>query len=164
MGMAQCGFAYSIRAGLTPRSRAKDRSAIGGSHVPNGIRDDIFFHCLCETPENHGNSDATGRPFLCVRASREPASAQTPVGRLSGDRTMTMVRMFLSGRTEGGATMANTTGGTDTRRWIIYAVIAIVVLLVLAWLLGMFGGATDTVTTTPPATTEGGTAAPAAPQ
>ncbi len=60
--------------------------------------------------------------------------------------------------------MATTTDRGDTRRWIVYAIVAVLVLLVLAWLLGMFDGATDTATTPAPATTEGGTAAPAAPQ
>jgi hypothetical protein len=70
---------------------------------------------------------------------------------------------------QGGAAMAlnprdrdtTTATRTDTRRWIIYAVVAVLVLLVLAWLLGMFDGATDTATTPAPATTEGGTTAPA---
>jgi hypothetical protein len=65
---------------------------------------------------------------------------------------------------KGDAAMAITTTRGDTRRWIIYAVIAVLVLLVLAWLLGMFDGATDTATTPAPATTEEGTTAPAAPQ
>ena len=60
--------------------------------------------------------------------------------------------------------MATTTDRGDMRRWIVYAIVAVLVLLVLAWLLGMFDGATDTATTPAPATTEGGTAAPAAPQ
>ena len=57
--------------------------------------------------------------------------------------------------------MATTTTRGDTRRWIIYAVVAILVLLVLAWLFGAFDGATDTATTPAPATTEEGTTAPA---
>ncbi len=60
--------------------------------------------------------------------------------------------------------MATTTDRSDTRRWIVYAIVAVLVLLVLAWLLGMFDGATDTATTPAPATTEGGTTAPAAPE
>ncbi len=60
--------------------------------------------------------------------------------------------------------MATTTTRGDMRRWIVYAIVAVLVLLVLAWLLGMFDGATDTTTTPAPATTEEGTTAPAAPQ
>ena len=60
--------------------------------------------------------------------------------------------------------MATTTDRGDMRRWIVYAIVAVLVLLVLAWLLGMFDGAADTATTPAPATTEGGAAAPAAPQ
>ncbi len=61
--------------------------------------------------------------------------------------------------------MANALGRQgNATRWIVYAIAAVVVLLILAWLFGAFDGATDTATTPAPATTEGGTAAPAAPQ
>ena len=53
--------------------------------------------------------------------------------------------------------------GGGAGRWIAYIIVAILVLLVLAWLLGMFDGATDTATIPAPATTEGGATAPAAP-
>jgi hypothetical protein len=53
--------------------------------------------------------------------------------------------------------------GGGAGRWIAYIVIIVLVLLVLAWLLGMFDGATDTATTPAPATTEEGATAPAAP-
>jgi uncharacterized integral membrane protein len=53
--------------------------------------------------------------------------------------------------------------GGGAGRWIAYIVGIIVLLLVLLWLFGAFDRTAETVAV-PPATTEEGTAAPAAPQ
>ena len=66
-------------------------------------------------------------------------------------------------RTSSTGTTATITTQGNALRWIVYVIGDIGLLLVLLSLLGVFDGATETVTTPALATTEGGATAPAIP-